>query len=133
MSRILVDDDRSSWSVEDGADFPCHIDLQSLAYVIFTSESTGRPKGVEVPHSALLNLVQWHNSEYNITPADRATLFASPAFDASVWEMWPYLIAGASLWVPDDATRVSTTDLTEWISRNGITICFLPTPVAENL
>ena len=32
-----------------------------------------------------------------LTPADRTTQVASPAFDASVWEIWPALAGGASL------------------------------------
>ena len=30
-----------------------------LTYVIFTSGSTGKPKGVCLPHSALVNLIEW--------------------------------------------------------------------------
>ena len=35
---------------------------EDLAYVIYTSGSTGRPKGVAMPHSVLVNLVQWNNT-----------------------------------------------------------------------
>jgi len=76
-----------------------HTDLspRNLAYVIYTSGSTGRPKGVEVSHLSLLNLVHWHQSAFGVTSADRATHLASVGFDASVWELWPYLTAGASV------------------------------------
>src|SRR5207247_824157 len=70
---------------------------ENMAYVIYTSGSTGVPKGVEVEHRSLLNLIHWHRSRYDVCPADRATQLANPAFDASVWELWPYLTAGASL------------------------------------
>jgi len=102
-----------------------------LAYTIFTSGSTGRPKGVLVTHANLLNLVSWHRRAFNVTAADRATLHASPGFDASVWEMWPYLAAGASLYVVDDAIRTTPEPLRDWIVVNKITICFLPTALAE--
>src|SRR5258708_3049654 len=69
---------------------------ESLAYVIFTSGSTGRPKGVLVSHSALDNLVAWHRRAFAIGPDDRATQVAALGFDAAVWEIWPYLAAGAS-------------------------------------
>jgi non-ribosomal peptide synthetase component F len=71
-----------------------------LAYVIYTSGSTGRPKGVEVEHGSLANLVSWHCRAFGVTADDRAHFYASPAFDAAVWEIWPYLAAGASLHVP---------------------------------
>ncbi len=102
-----------------------------LAYIIFTSGSTGRPKGVMVTHANLLNLVSWHRRAFNVTVADRATLHASPGFDASVWELWPYLAAGASLYVVDDAIRTTPEPLRDWIVANKITISFLPTALAE--
>src|SRR5262249_11949805 len=64
---------------------------------------------------------------------DRATMVASPAFDASVWEIWPYLTAGASLHIPDEATRADPAQLAQWIAATRITLCFLPTPMAESV
>jgi amino acid adenylation domain-containing protein len=102
-----------------------------LAYVIYTSGSTGRPKGVEITHRGLLNLCFWHQREYAVCPDDRATQIASPAFDASVWEIWPYLTAGAALYIPDEETRNSPADLRRWLVDQKITLTFLPTPLAE--
>lgn len=104
---------------------------RNLAYIIYTSGSTGQPKGVEIEHRSLLNLITWHQRTYAITPADRATQVASPAFDASVWEVWPYLTAGASVHLPDDETRISPTKLWSWMAEQRITVAFLPTPLAE--
>ena len=104
-----------------------------LAYVIYTSGSTGRPKGVEVTHANLLNLVRWHHAAFGVTAADRAPLMASPGFDASVWETWPYLAAGASLHVPDDAVRMDPEALRDWIVAQDITLAFVATPMAERL
>jgi amino acid adenylation domain-containing protein len=115
------------------ATLPCEVQASQLAYVIYTSGSTGRPKGVEITHGNLLNLVQWHQGTFGVSGADRATLIASPGFDASVWESWPYLAAGASLHVPGDTTRVSPRALRDWMLANGITISFVPTPLAERL
>ncbi|HVG06172.1 MAG TPA: amino acid adenylation domain-containing protein [Thermoanaerobaculia bacterium] len=103
----------------------------NLAYVIYTSGSTGRPKGTELAHAGLLNLIAWHQREYGITPADRTTQVASPAFDASVWEIWPALAGGASLHFPPEEARSSPPDLLAWLGEQGITVCFLPTPLAE--
>ena len=106
---------------------------ESLAYVIYTSGSTGRPKGVEITHSALLNLITWHNAAFAITSADRGSHLASPSFDASVWEIWPYLAAGASVRIVDDKTRNDATALRNWLVRNQITACFAPTPLADQM
>ncbi|HEX2326280.1 MAG TPA: amino acid adenylation domain-containing protein, partial [Chloroflexota bacterium] len=102
-----------------------------LAYVIYTSGSTGRPKGVQVPHAGLTNLVFWHQRAFGLTPEDRATQVASPAFDAATWELWPYLACGASVHVPDEETRAAPEALRDWLVAQGITVSFLPTPLAE--
>ena len=106
---------------------------EHLAYVIYTSGSTGRPKGVEVTHGSLANLAAWHNSAFAITPADRAHFYASPAFDAAVWETWPYLAAGASIHLPPDAVRIDPEALRDWMLTERISIGFVPTPIAERM
>ncbi len=77
-----------------------------LAYIVYTSGSTGEPKGVAVEHRGLLNLVAWHQREYEVRAEDRATQVASPAFDAMGWEIWPYLAAGASVHVVGEEVRL---------------------------
>ena len=111
------------------------VDVQAndLAYVIYTSGSTGLPKGVEITHAGLQNLVSWHQQTFAVTAADRATQQASPGFDAAVWELWPYLTAGASLHLPDDNTRSNPKDFRDWLVEHAITIGFVPTPMAERL
>ncbi len=110
-----------------------HITSEQLAYVIYTSGSTGRPKGVEITHANLMNLVSWHQSAFEVTPRDRASLLAGVGFDAAVWEAWPYLAAGASLHVPDENTRLSPELLRDWLASQQITISFLPTALAERV
>ncbi len=109
------------------------LNAESLAYVIYTSGSTGQPKGVQITHGGLLNLVFWHQRTFQVGPADRATLLASPGFDAAVWELWPYLCAGASIHVPDEWLRKDAEGLRDWLVREGITITFVPTVLAERM
>jgi amino acid adenylation domain-containing protein len=104
-----------------------------LAYIIYTSGSTGRPKGVEITHSNLLNLVEWHTRAFCVTRHDRATQIAGPGFDATVWELWPYLSAGASIHLPSREARLSAIQLRDWLVREKITVSFLPTVLAEEV
>jgi amino acid adenylation domain-containing protein len=104
-----------------------------LAYVIYTSGSTGQPKGVEVTIENLSNLISWHQRAFEVSSKDRASHLASVGFDAAVWEVWPYLTAGASLHLPDESTRVSPESLRDWLVANQITIGFIPTALAECL
>ena len=104
-----------------------------LAYIIYTSGSTGTPKGVEITHSNLLNLVEWHNQEFSITAEDRATQIAGPGFDAAVWEIWPYLAAGAAIHIPSREARYAGSQLRDWLVSQKITVSFLPTILAEEV
>ncbi len=112
---------------------PSAIEPYNLAYVIYTSGSTGTPKGVEITHGSLLNLVKWHQRAFALKPADRATQLASPGFDAAVWEIWPYLTMGASIFLPENSLRSDPDGLRNWLLSQRITIGFVPTPMAERM
>ena len=106
----------------------------SLAYVIYTSGSTGNPKGVMIEHASLVNLCFWHNKTYNVTSLSKGTLFAGIGFDASVWEIYPYLISGASLYpISDYDTRYDVLKLAGFLNKNKITHAYLPTKICEEL
>ena len=130
-SAICLDEDWEAGAYEETQNPTGNRTADHLAYVIYTSGSTGRPKGVGVTHAALLNLVSWHRSAFEISAADRATLLAGVGFDASVWELWPYLCCGAGLDLPTDEVRSSPAQLRDWLWERQVTITFVPTPVAE--
>ena len=104
-----------------------------LAYICYTSGSMGKPLGVEVTHASLLNLIRWHHKAFRVTPSDNASQLAGPGFDTAVWEIWPYLTAGASLHFPDETTRRAAVTLRQWLLDEYITIAFAPTAMAEQL
>ena len=104
-----------------------------VAYVIHTSGSTGTPKGVVIRHRTLTDMCQDHLLRYGITPADRASQVAAQGFDATVWEIWPYLCAGASVHLPDQQTLDDADALLDWIVQTRLTAGFLPTPRLELL
>jgi amino acid adenylation domain-containing protein len=106
---------------------------ENLAYVIYTSGSTGQPKGVMVAHQGLLNLVFWHQQTFKITSLDKATQLAGTGFDAAVWELWPYLTAGASIYLVKPELLTSPINLRDWLISQKITMSFVPTPVAQEL
>ncbi len=127
----LVED--ASIGEDTDEDVCAEISPDDLAYIIYTSGSTGQPKGVEITHRGLANLVRWHQEVFSVTSADRASQVANLGFDATVWETWPYLAAGASLNLADDLTCKDAVALRDWILVNDITISFVPTPIAERM
>jgi amino acid adenylation domain-containing protein len=106
-------------------------DPDSLAYIIYTSGSTGVPKGAELRHRGLSNLCAWHQRVHRLTPEDRHGLVAGPGFDASTFEIWPALLAGASLHVVPPPLLHDPSGLLRWFADQRITVTFLPTRLAE--
>lgn len=112
---------------------PVRPTADSLAYVIYTSGSTGQPKGVELTHGGLSNLVRWHLRAFQVTPRDRASQLAALGFDAAVWEIWPYLAAGASICMPENLAMNEPEQVRDWLVTQQITIAFIATPLAERM
>src|SRR5258706_3424535 len=128
---LLIAELRSKIDLESNADVAKRAEADNLCYVIFTSGSTGIPRGVMIRHSSLTNLVDWHIRRYEVTDSDVASILARQGFDASVWELWPYLCAGAKLVLCDEEMSRSGAGLSEWIAQQGVTISFMATPLAE--
>lgn len=129
-SRVVVSSESSERRDIGMRQLPA-IDGDSLAYIIYTSGSTGTPKGVEITHRNLANLVDWHYAAFGISPQDRASWVAGLGFDASVWELFPYLAIGAPIHLPDERVRISADELRRWLVSEAISIAFVPTPLAE--
>lgn len=104
---------------------------EEIAYVIFTSGTTGNPKGVKVSHRALMNLITWHNHQFSIENNWIAARYAGAAFDASIWELFPYLSIGASVYVVSPSVRYDVKKINAAFIKNRVTIAFLPTAVFE--
>lgn len=101
--------------------------LDDVAYVVYTSGSTGAPKGVWVTHRGITDLVQSQRDLFEVTPDSRVLQFASPSFDASIFEMLLAFGAGArSVIVP--AEVYAGRELEAFIDRHHAThACLTPT------
>ncbi|HZI13113.1 MAG TPA: amino acid adenylation domain-containing protein [Myxococcus sp.] len=76
---------------------PATATADSLAYVIYTSGSTGQPKGTLLAHRGLCNTALAAVKAHRFHGQSRVLQFASPAFDASICEVFATLLAGACL------------------------------------
>src|SRR5438105_505494 len=130
---VCLDRDREVMAGEPSSTPRSGAGPRTLAYVVYTSGSTGTPKGVMVEHRGVANLVAWHLRTHAVGPEARTTQVAAIGFDAAAWELWPSLVAGASVWVPGEETRWSPVRLGRWLGGRGITVAFLPTPLAEEV
>ncbi|CAB4929908.1 unannotated protein [freshwater metagenome] len=101
--------------------------LDDLAYVVYTSGSTGVPKGVRVTHRGIADLVQSQLDLFEVTPDSRVLQFASPSFDASIFELLLAFGSGArAVIVP--AEVYAGGELEALIDRHQVThACLTPT------
>ncbi|HWN42369.1 MAG TPA: amino acid adenylation domain-containing protein [Thermoanaerobaculia bacterium] len=95
---------------------------ENLAYVIYTSGSTGRPKGTLVPHRAIVNHMLWMQSTFPLGPSDRVLQKTPFSFDASVWEFWAPLLAGATLVMAPPEAHRDPAALARSIQRHEATV-----------
>jgi amino acid adenylation domain-containing protein len=109
------------------------VDPLNGAYVIFTSGSSGTPKGIELGHRGLCNMIVDWNRQFDVREGDRLLQFASISFDASVWEIFSALTAGATLCVASRATLYSANELLEALRSLKITHALLPPSLLGSL
>ncbi|HEX5119701.1 MAG TPA: amino acid adenylation domain-containing protein [Pseudonocardiaceae bacterium] len=123
----------ASMAVDDGAAaaFPAQrpdvaIRGEQLAYLIFTSGSTGRPKAVLVSHANLAAYLDGIIGVLRLRPSDRVLNFASISFDATTEELFPALLAGASVLPRPADVRVPDAAFDELLAGGRPTVLSLP-------
>ena len=104
-----------------------------LAYIIYTSGSTGKPKGVMIHHRGVINLIASHKEVFKEDESERISQVASIGFGAAIFEIFPCLLSGASLYIVDDEIRLAPVKLKDWLIKMNITMTFQSTAVTELL
>ncbi|WP_426575526.1 amino acid adenylation domain-containing protein (plasmid) [Xenorhabdus stockiae] len=102
-----------------------------LAYIIYTSGTTGQPKGVMVEHVGVNNLSQFIARTHLLKSHTRALFFSNYVFDASVFEIFPTLITGASLFIVPTEMAHNSEQLLTFINTHDITKAFIPTALMK--
>ncbi|MDX7992683.1 non-ribosomal peptide synthetase, partial [Xenorhabdus littoralis] len=103
-----------------------------LAYIIYTSGTTGQPKGVMIEHSSISNLTQFISRTHLLSPQTKALFFSNYVFDASVFEIFPALLAGSALFIAPVSVTKDSEQLLAFINTHEITKAFIPTALMNH-
>lgn len=102
-------------------------DPRDPVYVMHTSGTTGRSRAVLLTHAGLANHVNWAIKAFALESGDRVLQFASLCFDTALEEIFPTLLAGATLVLRDQAMLESPKRFWSLCSELGVTVADLPT------
>jgi amino acid adenylation domain-containing protein len=101
--------------------------LDNIAYVLYTSGSTGKPKGVMISHRAICNHMAWIGQQLSLASSDRVLQKTPYSFDASVWEFYAPLLAGAELLMARPGGHQDPQYLIETMVEEQVTVAqFVP-------
>lgn len=95
---------------------------EDLAYVIYTSGSTGKPKGVEIPHRAVVNLLQSMLERPGLAQADVLAAVTTLSFDISGLELFLPLCVGARVAIVSRETAQFGVKLLEYLKEIKATV-----------
>jgi amino acid adenylation domain-containing protein len=129
---FMVEDAGLRWVVTDAflaetadldpSNLPPAASPEDPCYVIYTSGSSGKPKGVIVEHRNVASLLFHEGSPFDFGPADVWTLFHSPCFDFSVWEMYGALLFGGRLVIVPRETARDTAAFRRLLAAERVTV-----------
>jgi fengycin family lipopeptide synthetase B len=127
VTLVCLDSDWPEIARQSGANTWSSAGADNLAYVLYTSGSTGQPKGVTVPHRDIVHHTLAFIDVQKLTPADRMLMFVSLLFDAAAAALYPPLLCGASVVLPETASsELSSQDTLQLCLRHGVTVVHQP-------
>ncbi|WP_207867043.1 amino acid adenylation domain-containing protein [Pseudomonas sp. 58(2021)] len=101
-------------------------ELDAPCMALYTSGTTGHPKGVLLTQANLAHFTAWYADYVQLRAESRVLQFSSLSFDSSLIDIFPTLLEGAELVVPDDNQRRDPLQLVALIRRRQLTHAFLP-------
>ena len=104
----------------------------NTAYVIYTSGSTGKPKGVQVPHSAVVNLLNSIAEEPGLNKDDRLLGVSTLSFDIATIDIFLPLTVGAQSIITEKDDAIDGDRLLELMDKHNITF-MQATPITWRL
>ncbi|SNR31532.1 hybrid non-ribosomal peptide synthetase/type I polyketide synthase, partial [Flavobacterium sp. ov086] len=108
-------------------------ELDSVAYVMYTSGTSGAPKGILISEENIITLINDPSDKISIKASDRVLQWSNYAFDGSTYEIFGSLLNGASLYLIDNLTASDAGALSQVINKHELSIVFITTALFNSL
>lgn len=125
IPTIFMEDVVNSGSILSEDEFyesQMEIKAENLAYVIYTSGTTGKPKGVLVEHRQVVSYMGTFYNVFEWGPDTAVIQLASFTFDVFVEEVFPILLRGGKVVIPDAAQILDIDSLSRRIAMHRINV-----------
>ncbi len=101
--------------------------------LLYTSGSTGVPKGCQLLHSNLTAFIAAAQELFHYDSTTKVPAYASYGFDANMYDLYPGLTHGSTIYVVTEDIRFDLVALNDFYKEKGITHIFMTTQVARAL
>ncbi|OCA54807.1 non-ribosomal peptide synthetase [Photorhabdus namnaonensis] len=131
--RMLIAADDPTITAGQPVDNPTSVNQPSdLAYIIYTSGTTGLPKGVMIEHKNVAHMAAAQAEIFDAAKRKKSLMFAAYVFDGSVFELFPSLFNGLTLYLCSETERYAQA-IEKLIQREHIEIATLPPAILKLL
>lgn len=118
---VCLDRDREAIAGQREENPNSEVTPNNLAYTIYTSGSTGKPKGVQIPHCAVVNLLNSMEQQPGLTNQDVLLSVTTLSFDIAALELFLPISVGARLILTSREVASDGTQLLEKLASSGAT------------
>ena len=119
-AKVVIDED-TMLQISASGSFKSLATPTTPCYMIYTSGSTGKPKGVVISQASVRACAAWNIKAFCLDATKKNLHHPSFSFDASTFDLFYPLAAGAEIHILDNELRKDMDGMARYISEHHIT------------